>query len=168
MVIDQSIDRDPETHLYQSNRLVMGTVRSLLDSSQNNGKILNGLNFPMPEQGLGMLPFSTDSAAWKVTKGALGYLQGQVPPLGELRWGLAGTTGALSWLHLDSNGFGTYVDTKAGRKWWIVLRRKGDGHRVESCSEPDFFSAESMRWMSLIWRNGTLRRWSCPPGLGCE
>lgn len=93
----------------------------------------------MPEEGLGKLPFSTDSAAWKVTKGAVGYLQGEMPPLADFRWGLAATAGALTWLHLDSHGFGTYVDTKAGSKWWIVLRRKGDRHRVISCSEPHVF-----------------------------
>jgi hypothetical protein len=97
----------------------------------------------MPEQGMGMLPFSTDSAAWKATKGAVGCGQEEAPPLADFRWGLAATTGALSWLHMDSNGFGTYVDTKAGRKWWIILRRKGHGHNFESYSEVKaFFSGK--------------------------
>jgi hypothetical protein len=124
---------------YTENRLRQGTVRSLLVSSQEDGKILNALHFPMPEQGLGMWPFSTDSAAWRATKGEIGCAQDEVPPLADIRWGIAATTGALSWLHLDSNGFGTYIDTKAGLKWWIVLRRKGDEHRFESISEVGYF-----------------------------
>ena len=138
-VLDQSVGRDPKSKEYTDNRLRLGTVRSLLRSSEENGKILNGLYFPMPEQGMGMFPFSTDSAAWKCTKGAAGCAQEQAPPLADLRWGLAATAGSISWWHLDSVGFGTYVDTKAGMKWWIVARRKGHGHRFESISEVDTF-----------------------------
>jgi hypothetical protein len=44
---------------------------------------------------------------------------------------------------VDSNGFGTYVDTKAGLNWWIVARRKGHGHRFETFSEVEtFFGGE--------------------------
>lgn len=88
---------------------------------------------------MGLFPFSTDSTAWKCTKGAAGFEQEKAPPLGDLRWGLAATAGALSWWHIDSDGFGTYVDTRAGLKWWIVARRKGHGHMFESFSEVDTF-----------------------------
>jgi len=91
---------------------------------------------------MGMLPFSTDSAAWMCTKGAAGCSQEQAPPLADFRWGLAATAGAISWWHVDSNGFGTYIDAKAGRKWIIVGRRKGHGHNFESFSEVDLFFSE--------------------------
>jgi hypothetical protein len=110
-------------------------VESLLESSQENGKILNALHFPMPEQGMGNMPFSTDSAAWNGTKGGSGCSAERVPPLAELRWGLAATSGAISWWHVDSDGFGSYIDTKAGAKWWIVARRQGRGHGFESFGE---------------------------------
>ena len=49
-------------------RVVQGTVQQLLDCSQmeegKGGKILNALQFPMPEEGLGENPFSTESVAW--------------------------------------------------------------------------------------------------------
>lgn len=86
------------------------------------------------EEKMRMLPFSTDFAAWRATKGLGGHT---VP--GDLQWGFAATSGALSWLHLDSNGFGTYIDPQTGVKWWICLRKKGHGHRFESCSEPEPF-----------------------------
>jgi len=37
---------------------------------------------------------------------------------------LAATTGALHWWHIDSDGFGTYIDVKTGLKWWIVAKPK--------------------------------------------
>jgi hypothetical protein len=113
----------------------LGTLRTLLQSSQGGGKILNALNFPMPEKGMGSFSFSTDSAAWSVTKGAAGCTVEKAPPLGDFRWGLAGTTGAVSWWHVDSNGFGTYVDTKAGLKWWMVAKRKGSRDNSESLGD---------------------------------
>lgn len=93
----------------------------------------------MPEQGLGFFSFSTDSAAWRATKGVIGCSQDEPPPLKDIRWGLAATTGAISWLHLDSNGFSTYVDVRTGSKWWIVLRRKGESHDFESISDINAF-----------------------------
>lgn len=99
----------------------------------------------MPEEGLGRFPFSTDSAAWKATKGALGCSFEEAPPLRDIRWGLAATAGAISWIHIDSNGLGTYIDPRAGKKVWIVLKRKGDGDcRIfESCSDAKaFFSGD--------------------------
>jgi len=137
---DQSIGRDPGTGEYFDARLRMGTVQSLLSSSaEENGKILNALNFPMPEKGMGDFPFSTDTVAWKRTKGNMNCPPDQGPPLEDLRWGLAANAGALSWWHIDSNGFATYVDTRAGDKVFVFARRKGGGRNFESRSEIDFF-----------------------------
>lgn len=88
------------------------------------GKILNALQFPMPEEGLGANPFSTDSVAWCGTKGWRDCNDLVLPPTADIRWGLAATTGALHWWHIDSDGFGTYIDVKTGMKWWIVARPK--------------------------------------------
>lgn len=117
-----------------------GTLRNILESSQNDGKILNALNFPMPEQGLDSFSFSTDSAAWNGTKGAANCGGDKGLPLGDIRWGIAATTGALHWWHLDSDGFGTYIDTRAGLKWWILARRKV--HNLESFGEINTFVSD--------------------------
>jgi hypothetical protein len=94
----------------------------------------------MPEEGMGRWPFSTDSAAWKNTKGAKGCSHEEVPPLADFRWGLAAIAGALSWIHIDSNGVGTYIDPWTGKKVWIVLKPKGNGLRIfESCSDAEHF-----------------------------
>ena len=59
---------NPLTMSYNDRRR-RGTLRNMLDSSQRGGKILNALNFPMPEQGLSSFSFSTDAVAWNGTKG---------------------------------------------------------------------------------------------------
>jgi hypothetical protein len=89
-----------------------------------DGKVLNALHFPKAEAGLGEDPFSTDSEAWNRTKGWTDCDDSASPPTGDIRWGLAATTGALHWWHIDSDGFGTYIDVKTGLKWWIVAKPK--------------------------------------------
>jgi len=88
---------------------------------------------------MGSFPFSTDSAAWNSMKGTNNCPADQLPPMGDLRWGLAATAGAISWTHIDSNGFGTYFDPSAGKKLIIVGRRKFDRTSLESFSEVDIF-----------------------------
>ena len=124
---DQSRGLDGSGGSYQ-NRVLQGTLQQVLECSQFEGtvggKILNALQFPMPEEGLGTNPFSTDSVAWRGTKGWRDCDEMVLPPTADIRWGLAATTGALHWWHIDSDGFGTYIDVKAGMKWWIVARPK--------------------------------------------
>jgi hypothetical protein len=47
-----------------------------------------------------------------------------LPPTADIRWGIAATTGAVHWWHIDSDGFGTYIDVQTGMKWWIVAKPK--------------------------------------------
>lgn len=97
----------------------------------------------MAEVGMGNMHFSTDSTAWMATKGILGCSHEESPPLRDVRWGLVALAGAISWIHLDSNGLGTYIDPQAGKKWWIVLKRKGKDRVFESCSDAKaFFSGD--------------------------
>jgi len=78
----------------------------------------------MPEEGLGHHRFSTDSAAWRATKGRRESADSEAPPVADIRWGLAATKGAVHWWHIDSDGFGTYLDVITGCKWWIVAKQK--------------------------------------------
>jgi hypothetical protein len=93
------------------------------------GKILNALQFPMPEEGLGHHRFSSDSIAWRATKGRRDSTDGDFPPLADIRWGLAATKGAVHWWHIDSDGFATFIDVITGYKWWIVAREKNAAPR---------------------------------------
>jgi hypothetical protein len=49
------------------------------------GKILNALQFPMPEEGLGLFPFSSESAAWRGTKGWPDCNDLVLPPTADIR-----------------------------------------------------------------------------------
>lgn len=65
--------------------------------------------------------FSSCLHAWWSTK-KLADCRGQSLPTDDIRWGLAATNGALHWFHIDSDGFGTYIDVQTGGKLWIVAR----------------------------------------------
>ena len=39
-----------------------------------------------------------------------------------MRWGLAGTAHALTFLHIDSDGFSTFLRVVSGKKVWGILR----------------------------------------------
>lgn len=138
---DQSRGLDKSGISY-SGRVLQGTLQQLLDCSRmergGGGKILNALQFPMPEEGLGFHPFSTDSVAWRGTKGWPDCNDQALPPAADIRWGLAATTGALHWWHIDSDGFGTYIDVKAGKKWWVVAKPKGRLPDQVGCDFSDF------------------------------
>jgi hypothetical protein len=43
-------------------------------------------------------------------------------PTGHMRWGLAGTAHAVSMLHMDSDGFATFVQVMCGKKLWSLYR----------------------------------------------
>lgn len=45
-------------------------------------------------------------------------------PAMACRWGLAATEGAFHLWHTNCNGFGTYIDTQVGYKWWVVAQPK--------------------------------------------
>lgn len=121
---DQSIDVEDGNY---SKRLKYGTLRQMLDSSRSaNGHILNALNFPLatcdraPDGGI-----ASDLAAWTLTENTA-WCNGfcSLFPMRDVRWGLAANTGAVHWFHIDSDGFGTYVDvvSKNGKKLWLVAR----------------------------------------------
>jgi hypothetical protein len=121
---DQSIDVKDGDY---SRRLKYGTLRQMLDSSRSaNGRILNALNFPLaacdrtPDGGI-----ASDLAAWTLTENTA-WCNGfcSLFPTRDVRWGLAANAGAIHWFHIDSDGFGTYVDvvSKNGKKLWLVAR----------------------------------------------
>ncbi|KAH6891575.1 hypothetical protein BKA70DRAFT_1119956, partial [Coprinopsis sp. MPI-PUGE-AT-0042] len=41
-------------------------------------------------------------------------------PSGHTQWGLLAYNGALHYLHIDAEGFGTWIDVKCGAKLWVI------------------------------------------------
>lgn len=110
--------------------MLIGTLRQLLASSRSDsGPILNALSFPLPLSGAPPSQMSTEIEAWRLTEGELFCPSELQFPVGDMRWGLAATTGARHWLHIDSDGFGTYIDVQTGQKWWIVFNPPANGDK---------------------------------------
>lgn len=64
---------------------------------------------------------SSEVEAWQLTQG-LKFCPREVQfPVGRMRWGLAATRGARHWIHIVSDGLGTFVDVKCGTQWWIIF-----------------------------------------------
>ena len=119
MVKDHSI-------LDGSERTRTGRVADILEASQSpDSKILNGLSFKNPLAGIERTSFSSDAHAL----GSVCYQEGWTKrgvPLDHLRWSLAATKDAFHVWHIDSDGYGTFVEVVAGSKWWIVACPKSN------------------------------------------
>jgi hypothetical protein len=101
-----------------------GLVSDLLENAQNSdGKILNGLEFPMWDDS------PKDRSAYAVDVVAFDYVRGKphcgtlTYPIGDMRWGLAGTANTVTFAHIDSDGFSTFVQVMAGKKVWGIYRQ---------------------------------------------
>jgi hypothetical protein len=45
-----------------------------------------------------------------------------------MRWGLAGTANAVTFIHIDSDGYATFVRVMTGKKVWGIL----PNHQISS------------------------------------
>ena len=101
-----------------------GHAHDLLTNAKSDGKILNGLDFPMwKDSQWNRCSYATDMVAWDYLHGDQHCGTGTSPyPTGHMRWGLAGTAHAVSMLHVDSDGFATFVQVACGKKLWVVYR----------------------------------------------
>jgi hypothetical protein len=44
-------------------------------------------------------------------------------PVLDMRWGLAGTANAVTFFHIDSDGYATYLRVICGKKVWGIYRQ---------------------------------------------
>lgn len=97
-------------------------VRDILENANADGKILNGLDFPLwSESPKGQEGFAVDVAAFGYVRGKPHF--GNLPyPTGDMRWGLAGTANTITFVHIDCDGFATYIRVACGKKVWAILR----------------------------------------------
>ncbi|KAH6899606.1 hypothetical protein BKA70DRAFT_1437414 [Coprinopsis sp. MPI-PUGE-AT-0042] len=120
------------------------TLQTLVEYSRiplDTRPIVNALNLPMPP-GLRPehnFPFSSEHVAWLRTLGNSFCFD--TYPTSHMRWSLVAFNGALHYLHIDSDGFGTWLEVKHGLKLWVIVRPK-DGSAsgpVPSFTEIDGF-----------------------------
>ena len=114
-------------------RIRQGTLKQLFTKGSagpnDNGRILNALDFPLPTSDLSPDALSTDLHAWIATE-RLPFCNAHAAPLPsrDLRWGLVATYGALHYGHIDSDGFGTFLNVLVGAKYWFVARPKNNNN----------------------------------------
>ena len=97
-----------------------GTLSDLLECQTKGFKIINALDFPMPSAPHPPTSIASDLAAFVATVD-LPLCGRSIPfPVMDCRWGLAATNGAFHKWHIDCDGFGTYINTQAGQKWWVL------------------------------------------------
>jgi len=106
---------------------ISGLVTDLLDNARNpDGKILNAIDFPACFTAWDDIPnylsFATDVVAWDYLRGKpyCGNFTNQYP-IAHMRWGLAGTANAVTFIHIDSDGYATFVRVTTGMKVWGIL-----------------------------------------------
>ena len=88
--------------------------------------------------------------AWHSTKGLPSCPQDSPLPAKDLLWALASTADTFSGWHIDSNGFATFIEVKAGMKWWLIATPKEGGTSFASPSifldDFDPYDANSEHW----------------------
>lgn len=138
---DQSI---PPNHGNFTTRMKIGTLRQLLESSRHpegEGHILNALNFPLSAADTSRDGISSDLTAWVAMENTAWCNSScSLFPIRDVRWGLAGNTGAMHHWHIDSDGFGTFVEPLTGGKLWFVARPL---ENPDAFSETKAFSVEN-------------------------
>jgi hypothetical protein len=123
---DQSTPRNGTININMA-RSRLTTLQEMLEYSSlplSRRPIVNALNLPLPpglraEQ---RHPFSNEHVAWLRTLGNR-FCFGSYPT-SSTRWSLVAFNGALHYFHIDSDGFGTWVEVKTGLKLWVIARPK--------------------------------------------
>ncbi|KAG5337959.1 hypothetical protein C0989_008562 [Termitomyces sp. Mn162] len=113
-----------------------GTLLDLLAGMRADPpKALNCLYMPETDDAYAKLPYSTDSVAWKRTRGHTYCGNEELYPISDMRWSIASTGATTHYWHIDSDGFGTFIQVETGCKLWYVATPK-------SGSFDDFASTE--------------------------
>ncbi|KAF8896897.1 hypothetical protein CPB84DRAFT_1815883 [Gymnopilus junonius] len=88
--------------------VVSGFVKDILLNATMEGKILNGLDFPMWDGSKDLTAYSVDLAAWTSVRAF-------IPRIQHTKWWTAGTENTLTFLHIDCDD---------GQKLWGLLRER--------------------------------------------
>jgi hypothetical protein len=129
-------------HQFPEHRHHQGTLRELHNLTQelSNGDCppLNAISLPAHHRNLYIPPQFGSLASNEVAQSRLPEHYSaafSVPDLKpQMEWSLVGSRGAVSPLHVDSEGFGTVVVVLEGSKYWIVATRFGDDEIISSLS----------------------------------
>ena len=128
---------------------VTGRAKDILEHGLSGGKIVNGLDFPMwKDSQWDRRSYSTDMVAWEFLLGNPYCGATNTPyPTGHVRWGLAGTAHAVTTLHMDSDGFATFVQVVSGTKLWSLYHPDPTVplSSIDAFINPHHFELDTMR-----------------------
>ncbi|KAF9473563.1 hypothetical protein BDN70DRAFT_937335 [Pholiota conissans] len=119
-----------------------GTVQELIDAAEPEiHKILNGLSFPRPWAGMSVTSYASDTHALPHVMHGAGAIRRDLP-IGEYRFGLVAPHDAWHAWHIDSDGFGTFIETVTGAKLWITASTIGTPDALAFSRIGFFFNKE--------------------------
>ena len=145
-------------------RHVAGTLTDFLKAAADeNGKALNGLDFPLPFEYEQHIPFASDKVAWHQAHGKI-FCKDDCP-MSSVRWALCATCGAYHKSHCDCHGHGTYICPDSGVKIWFFAVPKNkpspnqplDYQLFDDFGNIDLFTQS----YSLDETNTDLWNWEC-------
>ncbi|KAG6915522.1 hypothetical protein DXG01_011053 [Tephrocybe rancida] len=123
---EPDVEEDPtlrHTRGYPLDLYYSRTVRSTHE--QRASKSLNCLDFPINKEIFDPLPpFASASVAWDEVEGSTFCMPSDHFPFRDVRWGIAGTTGAYHKFHADTDGYMTLIQVETGFKLWFILTPK--------------------------------------------
>lgn len=119
-----SSDQSQKLNRDATSRHANGTLLDVKEAHDKQGKILNVLDLPIAIASSSPKGLSSDRAAFQRTLQAPMCKKRVEYPVVEMVWGLAATAGAVSYFHIDANGFATWIDVKTGSKYWILAKPK--------------------------------------------
>lgn len=107
--------------------LKRGTLQDLIDHVQADSAVaLNVLDLPQGRSAVPIPPMFADISTDAYTVPYVKKLVKVRDLRDALSWATAGTDGAVSWFHIDDDGFCTVVFVQAGGKWWVLADRIQD------------------------------------------
>lgn len=112
-------------------RHVAGTLNDFLTAARDeNGKALNGLDFPISFEYEQDIAFASDKVVWHHTQKK--PFCNDDCPTSNIRWALCATSGAYHKSHCDCHGHGTYISPQSGVKIWFVAvpKRKHSSNQI--------------------------------------
>ncbi|PPR03258.1 hypothetical protein CVT26_008086 [Gymnopilus dilepis] len=101
--------------------VVSGLFKEMLSNVGPNGRILNGLDFPMFNGSRELNSFAVDLAAWYAARGLYTTNSSAPYPTEHMRWGLVGHRNTFTFLHIDCDGLCTDNGPCCGSKLWGFL-----------------------------------------------
>uniref|UniRef100_A0A8H7Y3B9 Uncharacterized protein n=1 Tax=Psilocybe cubensis TaxID=181762 RepID=A0A8H7Y3B9_PSICU len=138
-------------------RIKRGSLSQVMEAARmkgKRGKILNALDIPLPHAGAHSFDLSTEAAALRATSGSWKY---STPvPFGDMSWGLVATEGAFLDIHIDANGFCSFIQPLHGLKLWIIMYpRRLD---VDLSSDRRVFLGDKLDYGKRTTKTGFTRR----------